>query len=191
MLSVGRGIFGCQRILVGNPQGTKSLTSWFQATPHEREVGMPHPRYESLCHLVRCCTKFCFKSKYFPSFCRVPQVFVLESVHLFLLLSNSLKQNVCFSVRVANGFAFGPRECGISSGSPFPLYIVVACTVCVCVGLYVVDFISLFRLVWGSLKTLLSISVANRFAFDVRESAVPSDSHIPLFIAVACMFGAM
>ena len=96
-----------------------------------------------------------------------------------------------FSIRVANGFAFESRECGIPSGSPFPLYIVVACTVCVCVGLYVVVFISLFRLVWGILKTLLSISVANRFAFDVRESAVPSDSHIPLFIAVACMFGVM
>ena len=61
----------------------------------------------------------------------------------------------------------------------------------VCVGLYVVVFISLFCLVWSILKTLLSISVANRFAFDVRESAVPSDSQILLFIVVACMLGVM
>ena len=132
-LSVGRNIFGCQRILVGNPQGTRSLTSWFQATPHEREVGMPHPRYESLCHLVRCCTKFCFKSKCFPSFCLVPQVFVLVSFYVFLAGFKQFETKCLFSIRVANGFAFESRECGIPSGSPVPLYIVVACTVCVLV----------------------------------------------------------
>ena len=75
--------FGLPAYFSWQPPRNEESHVVFQATPHEREVGMPHPRYESLCHLVRCCTKFCFKFKYFPSFCLVPQVFVLESVYLF------------------------------------------------------------------------------------------------------------
>ena len=129
MVSVGRDIFGCQRILVGNPQGTRSLTSWFQATPHEREVGMPHPRYESLCHLVGYCTRVCFKSKCFPSFCLVSQVFRFGINLSVFACFKQFETKFLFSICVANGFAFETRECCIPSGSPFPLYIVVACTV--------------------------------------------------------------